>query len=72
MALIIICGVGGGTKIGVKSKIVEVSTEVKVNSIEEVLTRVLLNGLENAEDIANGDGTNKVATTRGLKAKLDI
>lgn len=72
MGSITIYGIGGNIKVEVEGKIIKISTETKVDNIEEVLTRALLGDEKDIENVTNSAGTDKVITTRDLKAEFDI
>lgn len=72
--LMLICGVGGNTRIVVENKIVEASVGAGVDNTKKVLTGVLFNcnGVGDANNPANDTGTNKVVTAGGSKKEVYI
>ena len=72
--LVPICGIGGNTKVVVKGKEVEASAKTGVGDAEKVLNGVLpdCGSVKDADDIANGAGTNKVVATRRSKREVCI
>ena len=65
-------GVGGGTKAVIENKIVEALTRAKISDAEEVLTRASPGGVRDADDVANGAGTDKVIAAEGPKEEVGV
>lgn len=70
--LMLVYRISSNIRVVVKGKIIEASTRTKIGDAEEILMKVLPSRVRNANDTANGAGSNKMVSVGGPKKKVCI